>query len=185
MHDILVLVGSLRAGSINRTYAHALERLSAGKLAFTYADLDLPLYNDDLWQSPPEKVVRLKAQIAAADGILFVTPEYNRSLPAVTKNAIDWGSRPFGQSVWAGKAVAITGASPGSIGTAVAQSQLRSSLVILEAHVMGAPEVYFTYRPDLIDADGTVLNDRTAQFLTGFTDRFADWVDQFTHTSKA
>jgi chromate reductase, NAD(P)H dehydrogenase (quinone) len=177
--NILVLVGSLRADSINRKYAHALEKLGAGKLAFTYADMDLPLYNDDLWQSPPEKIVKLKEQIKAADGILFVTPEYNRSLPAVTKNAVDWGSRPFGQSVWAGKAVAITGASPGAIGTAVAQSQLRSSLVILETHVMGGPEVYFTFKPDVIDDDGNVLNDRTVQFLTGFIDKFADWIGRF------
>lgn len=179
MKNVLVLVGSLRAKSINRTYAHALEKLAAGKFAFTYADMDLPLYNDDLWSSPPAKVVKLKEQIAAADGILFVTPEYNRSLPAVTKNAVDWGSRPFGQSVWAGKAVAITGASPGAIGTAVAQSQLRSSLVILETHVMGGPEVYFTFKPDLIDDDGNMLNDKTAQFLTGFLDKFADWVGKF------
>lgn len=177
--NILVLVGSLRADSINRKYAHALEKLADGKLAFTYADMDLPLYNDDLWQSPPEKVVKLKDQIKAADGILFVTPEYNRSLPAVTKNAVDWGSRPFGQSVWAGKAVAVTGASPGAIGTAVAQSQLRSSLVILETLVMGGPEVYFTFKPDLIDDDGNVLNDKTAQFLTGFIDKIADWVGKF------
>lgn len=179
MKNVVVLVGSLRARSINRTYAHALEKLAAGKLAFTHADLDLPLYNDDLWQSPPEKVVKLKEQIKAADGILFVTPEYNRSLPAVTKNAVDWASRPFGQSVWAGKAVGVTGASPGSIGTAVAQSQLRSSLVILETHVMGGPEVYLTFKPDQIDDDGNVLNDKTAQFLTGFIDRFADWVGKF------
>lgn len=179
MKNVLVLVGSLRAKSINRTYAHALEKLAAGKFAFTYADMDLPLYNDDLWSSPPAKVVKLKEQIAAADGILFVTPEYNRSLPAVTKNAVDWGSRPFGQSVWTGKAVAITGASPGAIGTAVAQSQLRSSLVILETHVMGGPEVYFTFKPDLIDDDGNMLNDKTAQFLTGFLDKFADWVGKF------
>jgi chromate reductase, NAD(P)H dehydrogenase (quinone) len=179
MKHILVLVGSLRARSINRTYAHALEKLAAGRLGFSYADMDLPLYNDDLWQSPPEKVVRLKNQIKAADGILFITPEYNRSLPAVTKNAVDWASRPFGQSVWAGKAVAVTGASPGAIGTAVAQSQLRSSLVILETHVMGGPEVYLTFKPDQIDDDGNVLNDKTAQFLTGFVDRFAEWVEKF------
>ena len=179
MKQILVLVGSLRARSINRTYARALEKLAAGKLGFTYADLDLPLYNDDLWQSPPEKVVKLKEQIKTADGILFVTPEYNRSMPAVTKNAVDWASRPFGQSVWAGKAVGVTGASPGAIGTAVAQSQLRSSLVILETLVMGGPEVYLTFKPDQIDDDGNVLNDKTAQFLTGFIDRFADWVETF------
>ena len=183
MKQILVLVGSLRAKSINRTYAHALEKLAASKLSFTYADMDLPLYNDDMWSSPPAKVAKLKEQITAADGVLFVTPEYNRSLPAVTKNAVDWGSRPFGQSVWAGKAVGITGASPGSIGTAVAQSQLRSSLVILETHVMGGPEVYFTFKPDLIDDDGNVLNDKTAQFLTGFLDRFAEWVGKFGSTA--
>jgi len=178
MKNIVVLVGSLRKDSINKKYAHALEKLAAGQFAFQYADMDLPLYNDDLWQSPPAKVVALKDAIAKADGILIVSPEYNRSMPAVTKNAVDWASRPFGQNAWKGKAVAITGASPGSQGTAVMQSQLRSSLVILGTAVMGDPEVYISFKPELIDADGAIANEGTAKFLKGFLDSFDAWIDR-------
>ena len=110
MRNIAVLVGSLRQESINRKYAQALEKLSAGQFAFDHVDMDLPLYNDDLWQAPPAKVVRLKEQILAADGVLIITPEYNRSIPAVTKNAIDWASRPP-QRTLAGKPAAVMGAS--------------------------------------------------------------------------
>jgi chromate reductase len=178
MKNIVVLVGSLRKESINKKYAHALEKLAAGQFAFQYIDMDLPLYNDDLWQSPPAQIVALKAAIAAADGILIVSPEYNRSLPAVTKNAVDWASRPFGQNAWKGKAVAITGASPGAQGTAVMQSQLRSSLVILGTAVMGDPEVYITFKPELLDADGAIANEGTAKFLKGFLDSFDAWIDR-------
>ncbi len=178
MKSIVVLVGSLRKDSINGKYAHALGKLAAGQFAFQYIDMDLPLYNEDLWQSPPAKVVALKEAIANADGILIVSPEYNRSLPAVTKNAIDWASRPFGQNAWKGKAVAITGASPGAQGTAAMQSQLRSSLVILGTAVMGDPEVYISFKPELIDADGAIANEGTAKFLKGFLDNFDAWIDR-------
>lgn len=178
MKNILVLVGSLRKDSINKTYAHALEKLAAGQFAFQYADMDLPLYNDDLWQSPPAKVVALKDAITKADGILIVSPEYNRSIPAVTKNAVDWASRPFGHNAWKGKAAAITGASPGSQGTAVMQSQLRSSLVILGTAVMGDPEVYISFKPELVDAGGAIANEGTAKFLKGFLDSFDAWIDR-------
>ncbi len=178
MKNIVVLVGSLRKDSINAKYAQALEKLAAGQFAFTYIDMDLPLYNDDLWQSPPAKVVALKAAIADADGILIVSPEYNRSIPAVTKNAVDWASRPYGQNAWRGKAVAITGASPGSQGTAVMQSQLRSSLVILGTTVMGDPEVYISFKPELVDANGAIANEGTAKFLKSFLDSFDAWIDR-------
>ncbi|MGZ3305806.1 MAG: NADPH-dependent FMN reductase [Asticcacaulis sp.] len=178
MHNIAVMVGSLRRESINKTYAHALEKLAAGQFAFRYIDMDLPLYNNDLWDAPPAKVLQLKADILAADGVLIVTPEYNRSVPAVVKNAIDWASRPMGDNAWAGKPVAITGASPGSQGTAVAQSQLRSTMTILDTIVLGAPEVYITFKPEVFAPDGTVLNDGTAKFLKGFLDRFAVFIDQ-------
>lgn len=176
MRNIAVLVGSLRAESINKKYAKALEKLAAGQMTFTFVDMNLPLYNDDLWHNPPASVTALKAAIAAADGILFVTPEYNRSIPAVTKNAVDWASRPYGQNAWKGKPCAITGASPGSQGTAVSQSQLRSSLVILGMKVMGDPEVYITFKPDLIDAESNVSNEGTAKFLKGFLDSFDAWI---------
>lgn len=178
MKNILVLVGSLRNDSINKKYAHGLEKLAAGQFTFQYADMDLPLYNDDLWQSPPAKVVALKDAVAKADGILIVSPEYNRSIPAVTKNAVDWASRPFGQNAWKGKAVAITGASNGSQGTAVMQSQLRSSLVILGTAVLGDPEVYITFKPDMLDDTGAFANEGTVKFLKGFLDSFDAWIDR-------
>lgn len=177
MHKIAVIVGSLRQDSINRKLAVALEKLSAGRFAFHYLDVDLPLYNEDLWAAPPAKVTQLKADIAACDGVLIVSPEYNRSLPAVTKNALDWGSRPFGTNAWKGKPVAICGASPGSQGTAVMQSQLRSTCVILGMSVLGDPEVYISFKPEMIDDSGAVANEGTAKFLNGFLDHFTAWID--------
>jgi len=178
MYRIAILVGSLRKESINAIYAKALEKLGADQFTFDVVDMDLPLYNNDLWDNPPAKVLALKAAIRSASGVLIVTPEYNRSVPAVTKNAIDWASRPYGDNAWSGKAVAITGASPGSQGTAVAQSQLRSTMTILGTHVLGEPEVYITFKPEVFAADGTVLNDGTAKFLKGFLDRFAALIDK-------
>jgi chromate reductase, NAD(P)H dehydrogenase (quinone) len=178
MRKIAVLVGSLRRDSINAAYAHGLEKLAAGQFTFDFVDMDLPLYNNDLWDDPPAKVLALKAAIRAADGVLIVTPEYNRSIPAVTKNAVDWASRPYGESAWAGKAVAITGASPGSQGTAVAQSQLRSTMTILGTHVLSDPEVYISFKPEVFASDGTVLNEGTAKFLRGFLDAFAALIDK-------
>lgn len=178
MYKIAVLVGSLRKDSLNKKYAHALEKLAGERLAFDYVDMDLPLYNDDLWSSPPEKVTDLKAKIAAADGVLIVSPEYNRSMPAVTKNALDWGSRPYGQNAWEGKPVALTGASPGAQGTAVMQSQVRSTLAILGMKVMGTPEVYITFKPDFLTEDGAIASDGTVKFLNGFLDGFVQWIEK-------
>ncbi|MBW8882386.1 MAG: NAD(P)H-dependent oxidoreductase [Asticcacaulis sp.] len=176
MRNILVLVGSLRADSINKKYANALEKLAEDQFAFTYADMDLPLYNDDLWRDPPAKIAQLKDRVRTSDGILIVTPEYNRSLPAVTKNAVDWASRPYGQNAWSGTCVAITGASTGAIGTAVAQSQLRSTMVICGAAVMGEPEVYIGFKPDMLDGDGRFANEGTAKFLKSFLDAFDGFI---------
>ena len=178
MPTIAVLVGSLRKDSINAIYAKALEKLAAGRFEFRHIDMDLPLYNNDLWDNPPAKVVALKDAIRSASGILIVTPEYNRSVPAVTKNAIDWASRPYGDNAWSRKAVAITGASPGSQGTAVAQSQLRSTLTILGTYVLSDPEVYISFKPEVFAADGTVLNEGTAKFLKGFLDAFAALIEK-------
>ncbi len=178
MPTLAVLVGSLRKDSINATYARALEKLAAGRFDFHFVDMDLPLYNNDLWDTPPAKVLALKDAIRSAAGVLIVTPEYNRSIPAVTKNAVDWASRPHGDSAWVHKPVAITGASPGSQGTAVAQSQLRSTMTILGTHVLSEPEVYITFKPEVFAADGTVLNDGTAKFLKGFLDTFAALIEK-------
>ncbi len=177
MLNVAVLVGSLRRDSSNRKFAKALEKLAAGKLSFTYPDLDLPLYNDDLWETPPPGVMAMKEAVEDADGVLFVTPEYNRSLPPVIKNAIDWGSRPWGQNSWDGKPVGIVGLSPGAIGTAVAQAHLRSIMPTQGAIVLGKPEIYFS-QPGLIEDDGTIDSEETAAFLTSYTDELARFFEQ-------
>jgi chromate reductase len=177
MYEIAVLVGSLRRDSVNRSLARGLERLAAGRLAFRYIDLDLPLYNDDLWADPPAAVLRMKQAIAPCDAVLFVTPEHNRSIPAVMKNAVDWGSRPWRQSSWTGKPAAVVGASIGQIGSAVAQSHLRSILVTQDMAVLGQPEVYFA-KPGLIEADGRIDDAETSAFLGRWVDKFVGWIDR-------
>ncbi len=177
MHKLAILVGSLRQGSYNRKLARALEKLGAEYFACQYPDLNLPLYNEDLWQDPPASVLQLKADIAAADAVLFVTPEYNRSMPPVIKNAVDWGSRPFGQNSWKGKPAGIAGASMGNIGTAVSQSHLRSSIVPLGVILMGQPELYFKFEPDAIDGNGEVAEEKTRAFLQRYMDSFGKWVE--------
>ena len=174
MHQVAVIVGSLRRESINLAFAQALAKLAEGQLALNIVSLaEVPLYNEDLWANPPEGVLRLKREVEAADAVLFVTPEYNRSVPAVTKNAIDWGTRPAGQNVWAGKPAAIVGTSPGAIGTAVAQSHLRAVLVGCGMQLLGQPEVYFQTKQGLIGADSTVTDDQTRAFLAAFVAKFA------------
>lgn len=177
MHKVAVIVGSLRRESINLKLAKALIKLGQHRLDCHLVKLDdVPMYNDDYWADPPASVTRLKADIAAADGVLFVTPEYNRSVPALVKNTVDWGSRPRGQNSWAGKPVSIVGASQGAIGTAVAQAQLRNSLLILGVILMGQPEMYLTYKPGLIDGDFKITDDSTVKFMTGFLEKFAVWI---------
>src|SRR5262245_16549883 len=132
MFRVAVFVGSTRPTSSNLKLARALEKLAAGKLEFRYVDIaSLPFYDDELWNDPPPEVIRLKQQIADADAVLFVTPEYNRSIPGILKNALDWPSRPYGESVWSGKPAAMAGATGGSSGTAAAQAHLRSILPML------------------------------------------------------
>ena len=139
---------------------------------------DLPLYNQDNEGNLPASVVRFKSEIAAADGIVFVTPEHNRSIPAVLKNAIDWGARPWGKNSWTGKLAAVTGTSPGAIGTALAQQHLRQILGAQGVLLMGG-ETYITFKPGLIADDGTVTDDSTRGFLKGFVDQFAALVARF------
>jgi chromate reductase len=182
---IAIILGSNRRESLNRSLAHALARLGAGKLAFSFVRLDdLPLYNQDLESPLPENVGRFKSEIGAADGVLFVTPEHNRSLPALMKNAIDWGARPYGKNSWQGKPAAITGTSPGALGTAIAQQHLRQILGDLGALVMGG-EAYVTFRSGLIDADGAVTDDATRGFLTTFVDQFASLVARLAQSQRA
>ncbi|WCT74794.1 NAD(P)H-dependent oxidoreductase [Sphingomonas naphthae] len=177
MKQVAVLVGSLRRESLNRKLAEALMFLGEGKLAMEIVEIGgLPLYNEDLWADPPEAVTAFKAAIAKADAVLIVTPEYNRSMPAAIKNALDWGSRPMGQSVWPGKKAAMAGASPGAVGTAVAQAALRTTIVTLGMALMGQPELYLSVKDDTFAPDGGIGNEKTAKFLAGFVDKFAAWV---------
>jgi chromate reductase, NAD(P)H dehydrogenase (quinone) len=168
---IAVVVGSNRRDSINRRLAEALVKLRAADFDVTWVRIDdLPMYNVDL--PPAASVARFKAEIAAADGVLVVTPEHNRSIPAVLKNAVDWGSKPADTNVWRDKPTAITGTSPGAIGTAVAQQHLRQVLGVLGALVMGG-EAYITYKSDLVAADGSITVPATRTFLQDYIDRFA------------
>ncbi|CAJ0815641.1 MULTISPECIES: NADPH-dependent FMN reductase [Ralstonia] len=173
-----VIVGSLRKASFNRQLAHALiGLLPAGATAKIIEIGELPLYNQDLDGNLPEPVQRFKAEVAGVQALLFVTPEYNRGIPGVLKNAIDWGSRPYGQSVWGGKPAGIAGASPGAIGTALAQAQLRNVLSAVGVQIVPLPEVFFHFAGEPFDAQGGVTEARTRQFLQGFVDRFVQWAD--------
>lgn len=178
MHKVSVLVGSLRKASINRTYAKALGKLGADLFEFDYPDLDLPLYNEDLWSDPPEGVLKLKESVEGADAVLFVTPEYNRSFTPAIKNAIDWGSRPVGKSSWNGKPAAITGAAGGAIGTAMAQAQLRGIVVGQGLILMGRPEVFYSFKEGAVDAEGDFTNEETRKFMRGFLETFSAWVEK-------
>lgn len=177
---IAVIVGSIRRDSINRKLAHALMKLAPKDFQMEILRIDdLPVFNQDHDQNPPEPVVRLKSQIAAADALLFVTPEHNRSIPTALKNALDWASRPYGKNAWAGKPAGILGASPGSIGTAVAQQHLRNVLAYLDVPTLGQPEVFIHFTEGLIDAEGNISSEGTRKFLQSFVDRYAAWVGRF------
>ena len=172
--NVAVIVGSNRRNSINRKLAHALVELADSKLVGHFVRIDdLPLYNQDLESPLPANVQRFKSEIEHADALLVVTPEHNRSIPALLKNAIDWGARPYGRNSWSGKPAAITGTSPGAIGTAVAQQHLRQILGDLGALVMGG-EAYVAFKPGLIDDANAVTDAGSRQFLQSFVDRFAD-----------
>lgn len=171
-----VIIGSLSRESINRRLARALQRLAPPELEFfeiSYADL--PLYNRDLDADYPQVALDFKAAVRSADALLFVTPEYNRSLPGALKNAIDWGSRPPRQNAWSDKPTAVIGASTGQIGTAVGQQSLRSTLSFLNARQMTTPEAYIHFTPGLIDDDGQVTVASTEEFLRMFMSKFLEY----------
>ncbi len=170
MTTIAVLVGSLRKESFNLALAKGIESLAPEGVNFVYADMNLPLYNQDLEADFPAKAMELKKVIEQADGVLFVTPEYDRSFSGVMKNAIDWASRPWGQSSFAGKPAAIVGASIGALGASQAQSQLRSVLIYLDMKVMGQPEVYFNASTGL-DEHGQIAAE-SREFVKGFAEAF-------------
>lgn len=173
---VAVIVGSLRKGSYNLQLAKALVKLGADKFDAHFVEIgDLPLHNQDLESDFPAPATRLKNDIAAADAVLFVTPEFNRSIPGLLKNAIDWASRPYGKNSFAGKPAAICGTSPGAIGAACAQQHLKPILNYLDVALMGAPEVYFQFKEGLIDQDGNITAENTQKFLQGFVDKFVAW----------
>ncbi len=173
---LAVIVGSNRRESINRRLAVALGELAKSQFEVAVVRIDdLPMYNQDHESKLPGEVVRFKNQIAGADGILIVTPEHNRSIPAVLKNAIDWGARPYGQNSWAGKPVMVTGTSPGALGTALGQQHVRHVVGVLGALVMGG-EAYITFKPGLLDAENRIADQGTRKFLQGFLDQFATLV---------
>jgi chromate reductase len=183
---IAIIVGSLRKDSINLKVARSLCALSSDRLDCDIVGIgDLPLYNQELDADPPEQYRRFREEIAAKDGILFVTPEYNRGMPGVLKNAIDVGSRPYGQSVWNQKPAAIVSASPGAIGGALANHQVRQSCVFLNMPVMQHPEAYLGHVGDAsFDADGCLQDGPLKDLIVTLSTAFADWV-HLIHDSRA
>lgn len=172
-HKLGLIVGSNRRQSINRQLAQALARLAGDAFAAELVSIDdLPMYNQDLEAALPDSVTRFKREIEACDALLFVTPEHSRSIPALLKNAIDWGSRPWGKNSWTGKLAAVTGTSPGAIATAIAQQHLRAILSDLGMVVMGG-EAYITFKPGLVDDNSNVTDESVRKFLKAFIDQLA------------
>ena len=178
-YKIAIVVGSLRKDSINRKVARSLCAFAGEKLDCSIVEIgELPLYNQDFDSASPEAFTRFREEIAAADGVLFVTPEYNRGVPGVLKNAIDVGSRPYGHSVWDKKPAAIVSASPGSIGGFGANHQLRQACVFLNMPVMQQPEAYLGHvGDDAFEADGCLKEGRLKDLIVKLAAAFADWVD--------
>ncbi|MDF9619133.1 NAD(P)H-dependent oxidoreductase [Pseudomonas entomophila] len=176
VYSVAVVVGSLRKDSYNRKVARALSELAPSSLALRIVEIgDLPLYNEDVEPEAPEAWKHFRDEIRRSDAVLFVTPEYNRSVPGGLKNAIDVGSRPYGQSAWSGKPAAVASVSPGAIGGFGANHALRQSLVFLDMPCMQMPEAYIGGAATLFDDSGK-LNDKTRPFLQAFIDKFASWV---------
>lgn len=174
---IAVVVGSLRKESFNHKLAIALAKLAPADFAFEHVRIDdLPLYNQDDDANPAEAVKRLKSAVKSAQGLLFVTPEYNRSIPGVLKNAIDHASRPYGQSVWGGKPAGVIGVSVGAIGTSLAQQHLRNVLAYLDVPTLGQPEAFVQAKDGLFGPDGSIANEDSRKFLQGWVDRYVAWV---------
>lgn len=175
-YQIVVFVGSLRKDSFNQQLATGLTRLAPADFAFRQVEIGkLPLYNQDDDEHQAEAVQRLKSEIKAAQGVLFVTPEYNRSVPGVLKNAIDHASRPYGDSAFAGKPAGVVGASIGAIGTAMAQQHLRNTLAYLDMPTLGQPEAFIHAKEGLFDEAGDIGPD-SRDFLQGWMDAYVDWV---------
>lgn len=175
-YQIAVIVGSLRKDSFNKQLANGIAKLVPAEFALKQVQIsDLPLYDQDDDANQADSVKRLKSEIAAAQGLLFVTPEYNRSIPGVLKNAIDHASRPYGQSVWAGKPAGIIGASIGSIGTSLAQQHLRNVLAYLDVTTMGQPEAFIHVRDGLFDAQGNI-GPSSVSFIQNWVNHYVAWI---------
>ncbi|MGH8216570.1 MAG: NADPH-dependent FMN reductase [Rhodanobacteraceae bacterium] len=177
---IAVLVGSLRKGSFNKQLAHALEKIAGDRAEFRHIRIDdLPLYNQDFDADYPAVCEARKEEIRAADAILFVTPEYNRSIPGVLKNAIDVCSRPYGTNAFAGKPGAVIGTSAGAMSTALAQQHLRNICVFLDIPMLQQPEAFIHYKEGLFGDDASVTDESVHKFLSGFIDKYLAWVGRF------
>jgi chromate reductase, NAD(P)H dehydrogenase (quinone) len=175
------VVGSLRKDSLNRKLATALIKLAPPDFNFKELRIgDLPLYNQDDDRAQAPEVQRLKSELRAVDAVMFVTAEYNRSIPGVLKNALDHASRPYGQSAWAGKPAGIIGMSIGAIGTAVAQSHLRTVVGYLDMPTLGQPEAYLQHKEGFFDDAGNFANGDTKKFLHGWMDKYVAWVKKLT-----
>ena len=182
---VAIIVGSNRRESINRKLGHALAKLGADHFNASIVRIDdLPMFNQDNEGNLTPEIVRFKDEISRADGVMIITPEHDRSIPAVLKNAVDWGARPYGKNSWAGKPAFITGTSPGAIGSAIAQQHLRSVMVSLGTILLGG-EAYITFKPNLIDADGNIGDETTRKFVEGFLGRFADLITRLTQPKAA
>ena len=178
-YKIAVLVGSLRKESFNRKTANALVDLAPESLSFEFLEIgNLPLFNQDLEDTPPQEWEDFRKQIKAADGLLFLTPEYNRSVPGVLKNAIDVGSRPYGQNSFDGKPGAVVSVSIGNISGFGANHHLRQSLVFLNVPTLAQPEVYLGDAGSLFDDTGKLTSEDTSKFLRSFMETFAKWVEK-------
>jgi chromate reductase len=176
-YKVAVVVGSLRRESFNKQLAHALISLAPAEFSFDLLDIgSLPLYSQDYDADFPEAARTLKQKISESHALLFVTPEYNRSMPGVLKNALDWGSRPWGHSAWGGKPGAVIGTSVGAIGTALAQSHLRVVCAYLDIALLGQPEMYIKHDEKRIDASGKIVSEDTRKYLQGFMDKYVAWV---------
>ncbi|AJP48318.1 NADPH-dependent FMN reductase [Rugosibacter aromaticivorans] len=175
-YQIAVIVGSLRRDSFNRKLADAIVKLAPPEFSFKQLSVGhLPLYNQDDDGSPSDSVKRLKAEITVSQGLLFVTPEYNRSIPGVLKNALDHASRPYGQNAWAGKPAGVLGISIGVIGTAMAQQHLRNILAYLDVPTLGQPEAFIQAKEGLFDEAGNIGSD-SKEFLQNWMNQYAAWV---------
>jgi chromate reductase, NAD(P)H dehydrogenase (quinone) len=177
--DVALIVGSLRRESLNRKMARALVGLAPPGMTLSSVEIgDLPHYNEDLEAAPPPAFTRFRAAIAAADAVLFVTPEFNRSMPGALKNAVDVGSRPWGKSIWNGKPAAVMSVSPGALGGFGANHHLRQALMAVNVAVMPHPEAYIGGAAAMFDAAGDLIDANTREFAAGFLRSFQIWIEQ-------